>query len=192
MQIGNYNRLPEAQILVEEYAASCVIVQWQVTNVLSSFRCFFKFSMPEFMNFVSHGLRKFRHGKSIALSTKLVVVVDGLVCWRHLYDNRRVVAVYYKSISCNPLTPALRFVVDLLYSFFLQLTRCWLTQRVARSLCGGRASCCVFVAELVAQQIHNKWIEFERMAVGHRRKMLEEKRFKVLKLGKIINVYNVH
>jgi len=65
-------------------------------------------------NFVpNYGLRKFCHGKSIALSTKLVVVVDGRACWRHLYDNRRVVAVYYKSVNCNPLTPLLWFVVDL-------------------------------------------------------------------------------
>ena len=63
--------------------------------------------------------RKFRHGKSIALSTKLNV--DGRACWRHLYDSRRVVAVYYKSVSCNPLTPLLRFVVDLLYNLFAQL-----------------------------------------------------------------------
>jgi len=27
------------------------------------------------------------------------------VCWRHLYDNRRVVPVYCKSVNCNPLTP---------------------------------------------------------------------------------------
>ena len=48
------------------------------------------------------GLTKFRHGKSIALSTTLVVVVvDGRACRRHLYDNRRVVAVYYKSVNCN-------------------------------------------------------------------------------------------
>ena len=33
------------------------------------------------------GLRKFRHSKSIVLSTKLVVV-DGRACWRHLYDSR--------------------------------------------------------------------------------------------------------
>ena len=69
---------------------------------------------------VNSGLGKFRHGKSIALSTKLVVVVvDGRACWRHLYDIRGVVAVYYKSINCNPLTPSLRFVVDLLYNLFL-------------------------------------------------------------------------
>ena len=74
-------------------------------------------------------LRQFRHGKSIALSTKLVVivVVNGRACWRHLYDNRRVVAVYYTSACCNPLTPLLRFVVDLLYNLFLQLIRFWLT-----------------------------------------------------------------
>jgi len=87
--------------------------------------------------------RKFRHGKSIALSTKLVVVVDSRACWRHLYDDRRVVAVYYKSVNCNPLTPLLRFVVDLSYNLFLQLARLWLTQRVARSLCASRASCSV-------------------------------------------------
>jgi len=29
-----------------------------------------------------------------------------------LYDSRRVVAVYYKSINCNPRTPLLLFVVD--------------------------------------------------------------------------------
>jgi len=33
------------------------------------------------------GLEKLRHGKSIALLTKLVVV--GQACWRHLYDSRR-------------------------------------------------------------------------------------------------------
>jgi len=61
-------------------------------------------------NFVPNsGLGKFRRGQSIALSTKLVVVV--------------VDAVYYKSVNCNPPTPSLRFVVDLLYSLFLQLTR---------------------------------------------------------------------
>jgi len=59
------------------------------------------------------GLNKFLRGKSIALSTKLVVV-DGRACWRHLYDNRRVVAVYYKSINCNPLTP----YCDMLWTCF--------------------------------------------------------------------------
>ena len=35
-------------------------------------------------------LENFRHGKSIALSSMLVVVVvvDGRACWRHLYDNQ--------------------------------------------------------------------------------------------------------
>jgi len=41
------------------------------------------------------GLREYRHRNSISLSTKPVIVdVDGLACWRHLYDNRWVVAVY--------------------------------------------------------------------------------------------------
>ena len=36
-------------------------------------------------------------------------------------------AVYYKSISCNPLTPLVRFVVDLLYNYLPSvLRRCWL------------------------------------------------------------------
>ena len=57
---------------------------------------------------------------------KLVVVdVDGRACRQHLYDSRRVVAVYqaYKSVNCNPLPPLLRFVVDFLYNLFIQLTR---------------------------------------------------------------------
>jgi len=79
------------------------------------------------------GLRKFRHDTSIALSTELV---DAEACWRHLYDNRRIVA-----IRCNPLTPLLRFVVDLLYNLFQQVTRFFDWKRVARSVCGRRASC---------------------------------------------------
>jgi len=43
-----------------------------------------------------------------------------------IYDNRQVVAVYYKSVNCNPLTPSLRYVADLLYNMFQQLTRFWL------------------------------------------------------------------
>jgi len=64
-------------------------------------------------NFAANsGLRKFRHGKLIVLSTKLV---DGRACgsrrstprcWTHI--------VYYTSFGCNPLTQLLRFVPDLL------------------------------------------------------------------------------
>jgi len=73
------------------------------------------------------GVRKFRHGKSIVLSTKLV---GGPACWRHLCDSRRVVAVYCTSVSCNPLTPLLRFVVDLWYKLHRHLCiRFWLTTR---------------------------------------------------------------
>jgi len=61
---------------------------------------------PTFLwNFVpKSGLRKFRHGKSIILSTKFV---DGRDCWQH--DGRRVVVgfshiVYYMSVDCNALT----------------------------------------------------------------------------------------
>jgi len=50
--------------------------------------------------------KKFRPDMSIALSTKLVVVVvDCRACWRHLYDSRRVVAVYYKSVNCSVQIP---------------------------------------------------------------------------------------
>jgi len=41
----------------------------------------------------------------------------------NLYDNRRVVAVYYKSVICNPRTPLLRFVADLFVQLVLRLTR---------------------------------------------------------------------
>jgi len=41
---------------------------------------------------VDHVVNKTRH-------------VDGKVWWWHLYDNPRVMAVYNKSISFNPLTP---------------------------------------------------------------------------------------
>jgi len=96
-------------------------------------------------------LKKFRHGKSIALPTTLVVVVvvvDGRARWRHLYDSRRVVAVYYKSVNCNPLTPLMWFFADLLYNLFLQLTRFWLTERVARSICDSRVSCFLIGAKM--------------------------------------------
>jgi len=50
-------------------------------HVLNFFLNFLqRYSMHEFMNVVIFGLRKFRHGKSIALSTKLNVVVDGRAC----------------------------------------------------------------------------------------------------------------
>ena len=38
---------------------------------------------------------------------------------QHLYNDRRVVAVYYKSVSSNPLTLLLRCVMDLLFNLFL-------------------------------------------------------------------------
>ena len=81
----------------------------------------FESKSTSFGNFAPNsGLRKFC--KSIALSTKLV---DGRACRRHLYDNRRVVASYYTSVRCNPLTPLLWFVVDLLYNLFIQLCSSW-------------------------------------------------------------------
>jgi len=77
------------------------------------------------------------HCQENSSSSSMVELVDDT----YVYDNRQVVAVYYKSVNCNPLIPLLRFVVDLLYNLLLQLTRFSLTQRVARSVCGNRASC---------------------------------------------------
>ena len=59
-----------------------------------------------------------------------------------------LIAVYYKSVSCNPLTPLLRFVVDLLYNLFLQLRRFWLTYS---ALCGPSA-----VADLLVPLQHGQ------------------------------------
>ena len=46
---------------------------------------------------------------SSSSSSSTVELVDDT-----LFDSRRIVAVYYKSVSCNPVTPLPRFVVDLL------------------------------------------------------------------------------
>jgi len=94
------------------------------------------------------GLRKFRQGKSIALSTKLVVFVDSRVCWWHLYENRRVVAVYYKSVNCNPLTQLLRLVVDFSYKLFYS----WQDFDWHSALRGPAA-----VAELVDNAVNLPW-----------------------------------
>ena len=60
-----------------------------------------------------------QQSSSSSLSTSTVELVDDT--YRTVHD--RVVAVYYKSVYCNPLTPSLRYVVDSLYNLFLQLTR---------------------------------------------------------------------
>ena len=77
---------------------------------------------------------------------QLVDVVDGRVCWRHLYDNRRVVAVYYTSRSTVTLSLLTSiccgFVLKLVYTVDKILTdimRC-----VARTVCGSRVSCLMF------------------------------------------------
>ena len=80
------------------------------------------------------GVRKFLKGKSIVLSTKLV---DSPACWRHLYDNRRVVAVYCTSVNCNPLTPLLRFVVDLWYKLLRHFAYKILTDNAQSVCCSG-------------------------------------------------------
>ena len=72
-------------------------------------------SLPETLD-----LGKFRHGKLIVLSTKLV---DGGACGSHLQQSMHSCwthIVYCKSVDCNPPTPLLQFVLDLLYNLFLQ------------------------------------------------------------------------
>jgi len=103
------------------------------------------------------GLRKFRQGKSIALSTKLVVFVDSKVCWWHLYENRRVVAVYYKSVNCNPLTQLLRLVVDFSYKLFYS----WQDFDWHSALRGPAA-----VAELVDNAINLPWRNYLSLEFG--------------------------
>ena len=64
-------------------------------------------------------LIKFCRSKSMMLSTKLpstVKLVD------HTYDGRRVVAVYYRSVDCNPLNSITSICCTAL---FLQLCSSW-------------------------------------------------------------------
>jgi len=73
-------------------------------------------------NFASNsGLKILPCGKSTVLSTKLV---HGLA-YDHTYDSGCRCATagctQYMLVDCNPLTPLLRFVLDLLYNLFLQL-----------------------------------------------------------------------
>ena len=85
-------------------------------------------------------LENFASGKSILLTTKLV---DGRACGSHLQCSARrgwAHIVYYTSVDCNPLTPLLRFVLDLLH-------RCAAVDKISTdildlaSVCGSRASC---------------------------------------------------
>jgi len=85
-----------------------------------------------------------KHNKSIFMST---VLVDGRACELHLRRSTRrcwTHVVYYTSVDCNSLTPLFLFVqnlfVRLVPSAVQRLTNFWLTQRVARSVCGSRAS----------------------------------------------------
>ena len=62
------------------------------------------------------GLGTCGHGRSMVLSTKLVN------CGLHLDGRARrgwTHKVYYTLVDCNPLTPLLRFVLDLSYQLFL-------------------------------------------------------------------------
>jgi len=64
--------------------------------------------------FANSGARKFRHGRSIVLSTKLV---DGRACW-----SARRGRVRCTSVDRNAPTALLQFVVDLLENLFLQFS----------------------------------------------------------------------
>ena len=77
-----------------------LVLAWRLPSIYPTLCWKRKFSYLQKLGYFPLGLypklhRIFRQSKLIALSTKLVVVVDddGRVCWRHLYDNRRVVAI---------------------------------------------------------------------------------------------------
>jgi len=82
-------------------------------------------------NFVSNsGLRKFRHGKSIVLSIKLI---DAPACWPHLLRSTRngwTHIVYYTSVDHDALTSLLRFVVDC--GFVVQLVPTVVHEKLTR------------------------------------------------------------
>jgi len=85
-----------------------------------------------------------KHNKSIFMST---VLVDGRACELHLRRSTRrcwTHVVYYTSVDCNSLTPLFLFVLNLFVRLVptavQRLTNFWLTRRVARSVCGSRAS----------------------------------------------------
>ena len=77
-----------------------------------------------------------------------IVIVYGRACWRHLYDNWRVVVVYCKSVNCNPLTPLLLgFVVQLVSTVgkFLtdtayHVTCCWRLTHLGSAVCRYRSN----------------------------------------------------
>ena len=43
----------------------------------------------------------------------------------NIYNDRCVVAVYYTSAGCKPISPSLRFVLDLLSNMFLSVFSIW-------------------------------------------------------------------
>jgi len=55
-------------------------------------------------------------------------------CWMHI--------VYYKSVDSNPVTPSLRFVLNLLYNLFLQYSGAAAVDKIfTEATRGCRASC---------------------------------------------------
>jgi len=86
-------------------------------------------------------------------STKLV---DGRACG-YTYDGQRdrTHIADCSSVDCNALTRVHRFVVQVVPTVVRQLSRFLLRQRVARSVCGSRASCfsCVSTNHCSASQI---------------------------------------
>jgi len=93
------------------------------------------------------GLTKFRHSNSTVYWCDQQTRRRS-ACGLHLRRSSASwlnAQVYYTLVDCNPLTPLLRFVLDLSYKLFLHcflqlLARFWLTHRVARSLCDSWAS----------------------------------------------------
>ena len=94
--------LSQARIVSKRLDESSWFLAWRLPPTYPTL-CFEEISVSPKLEYFSLELCLIGHSNSIALSTKLVDVVDGRACWRHLYDSRRVVAVYYKSINRNPL-----------------------------------------------------------------------------------------
>jgi len=92
--------LSQADVVSKRLDESSWFLAWRLPSIYPTLCCPKISVSPKIKNLSLWNFATNR-GKSIALSTKLVVVVvDCRVCWWHVYDNR-VVAVYYKSVNSN-------------------------------------------------------------------------------------------
>ena len=93
---------------------------------------------PDLENFATASRSRCQQNSSSSSST--VEFVDDI----YTTDDESWLFTTSRS-TVTPLTALLRFVVDLSYNSFLRLTRFWPSWRVARSVCGSRASCRLLV-----------------------------------------------